>query len=275
MFYTISNECLTFCASDLGAEPESLTTNGRQWLNQIKNDVGTGLSPVLFPIIGPYADDEHPLPMHGFAKTSVFKTENITDSSITFVLDSDETTMKMYPYEFRLSVVYTLDGNRLITEYKVENKGEKPMYYAIGSHIGFCLNTQKENYTMVFDSDMEQNKEMVVYNACQEFVFDGNILDIKDNFFKKGCITIGNHKSKSWRFVNKTDNSVISYESEDFPYLTLWSIPKKPFICLESWSFRSGHFCGGDSIKDLPEICTLNPKDSKSYKYILQFESEN
>ena len=45
-----------------------------------------------------------------------------------------------------------------------KNEGEKQMPYAIGSHIGFCLNTDKENYTLVFDHDLENQKDVVLYN---------------------------------------------------------------------------------------------------------------
>lgn len=276
---TISNEKMTFSVSTIGAEPKSLKTKQREWLLQHKNEDGTGLSPILFPLIGPLHEDKHtvdgiayPMPMHGFAKTSLFEIKKITDNFVTLTLVSDDDIAKMYPYEFELSVNYIVEENRLITEYIVENKGDKPMYYAIGSHIGFCLNTKKENYTMVFDRNMEKISDMTVYNECDEFSFDGCRLDIKDKFFEKGCITIGNHNSKAWRFVNREDNSSIAYKSEDFPYFTLWSIPKEPFICLESWSFRSTHFCSGDSMSELPEICVLAPGESKSYAYTLEFD---
>ena len=279
--YTIANKTLKFSASVLGAEPKSLVTGKREWLVQPENEDGTGFSPVLFPIIGNLPDDKHvvdgktyPMPMHGFAKNSVFDVAEKTDSSISFVLNSDDEIMKMYPYKFKFSVTYSVEDNRLITEYRVVNDGDSRMHYAIGSHTGFCLNTDKENYTMIFERNMENREDVSLYNACDEFKFEDNRLDIKDVFFENGCVVIGTNKSKTWQFVNKTDNSIISYTSDDFPYLTLWSIPGQPFICLESWSFISCHFCKGESFSELPEICTLDAGADVTFKYVLSF-SEN
>ena len=276
--YTISNDKLRFSVSELGAEPKSLTSGDREWLVQHQNDDGTGFSPILFPIIGPLKNSEHivegkiyPMPMHGFAKTSVFAVKEQTESSITLVFSSNDENMKFYPYPFRVAITYTLEDNCLITEYTVKNEGEKQMPYAIGSHIGFCLNTDKEDYTLVFDHDLENQKDVALYNACDAFSFEGDKLNLKDLFFKTGCICVGNHKSESWHFVNNVDKSVISYASKDFPYLTLWSIPERPFICLESWSFRSCHFCDEQSIAEFPEVCTLEKGEEKTFRYTLTF----
>ena len=276
--YTISNSILNLSVSELGAEPKSLTIGSREWLVQHQNEDGTGFSPILFPLIGPLKNNEHqidgktyPMPMHGFAKNSIFQLKEKTENSMTLLFSSNEETMKMYPYAFQLAVTYTLEDHCFTTEYTIKNEDEKAMPFAIGSHIGFCLNTEKENYTLVFDHDLENQKGVALYNACDAFSFEGDKLNLKDLFFKTGCICVGNHKSESWRFVNNVDKSVIAYSSKDFPYLTLWSIPERPFICLESWSFRSCHFCDEQSIAEFPEVCTLEKGEQKTFRYTLTF----
>ena len=276
--YTISNSILNLSVSELGAEPKSLTTGSREWLVQHQNEDGTGFSPILFPIIGPLKNNEHqidgktyPMPMHGFAKNSIFQLKEKTENSMTLLFSSNEETMKMYPYAFQLAVTYTLEDHCFTTEYTIKNEDEKAMPFAIGSHIGFCLNTEKENYTLVFDRNMENLEEVSLYNACAEFAFHENRLDIKDMFFKTGCISVGHPKSEAWTFINRVDQSSIAYSSKDFPYLTLWSIPQRPFLCLESWSYRSCHFCDEQSISEFPEVCVLQKGEEKTFRYTLVF----
>ena len=97
-------------------------------------------SPLLFPICGGLKDDtyiyggkKYKMPKHGFAKRTEFKTGDITPQKAEFILCSNDETKKIYPFEFKLTVIFGLDENSIKITYRVENTGNKDMYFSIGS----------------------------------------------------------------------------------------------------------------------------------------------
>ena len=81
-------------------------------------------APVLFPIVGKVKDGktiidgkECLLGQHGFARDMEF--EEIGKHS--YVLKSNEETLKKYPYNFELYISYEVHKNVLTTKYKVKN----------------------------------------------------------------------------------------------------------------------------------------------------------
>ena len=57
--------------------------------------------------------------------------------ALSLRLDSSEETRKVYPFDFSLTVTYTLEENRLIKSHEVENKSDREMLYELGAHDGF------------------------------------------------------------------------------------------------------------------------------------------
>lgn len=266
----LKNEFAEFSAAICGAKPLSYVSQGREWLAGY-------VSPMLFPIIGPLPDDEHiyngktyHIPMHGFAQKMEFEVAEKSDTSVSLVLSANEKTLEMYPFEFRLTVCYMLDGKKLITRYKVENLGESTMYYGIGSHLGFNITLPKDDYTIVFDSDLEHNSSLNILGnpGIKELVeTDCNKLKVKSEFFERGAVIIGNHNATSYELVSNKDNTRITYHSTDFPYLTVWSDTSSPFLCIEPWSFSSCHCEEKKDLSAIKEISVLESGETAEYQY--------
>ncbi|EFR84784.1 protein LacX, chromosomal, partial [Listeria monocytogenes FSL F2-208] len=71
-------------------------------------------SPVLFPTVGRLVDDiylvdgkQYHLGQHGFARDRDFQVIEQTENTVRFELDADEDSLAIYPYKFKLSIVYT------------------------------------------------------------------------------------------------------------------------------------------------------------------------
>ena len=96
MIHRIHNTFLEVAASDLGAELMSIrSAGGREYLWQGDPAYWKGRSPTIFPYVarlnkGTYLLEgrEYHLPIHGFARTSVFALEARTEDSMTFLLES-------------------------------------------------------------------------------------------------------------------------------------------------------------------------------------------
>ena len=84
-------------------------------------------APNLFPIIGrlneyKYNKDgqTYELPQHGFAKDFEFEVAESSATKAVFVLKSNEETQAMYPYDFILTITYSLEGPELKHSLKLE-----------------------------------------------------------------------------------------------------------------------------------------------------------
>ena len=117
----LKNDLLSILVSERGAELQSIKdASGKEYLWQADPNFWPRHSPILFPIVCSVNNDtyrvdgkEYHLPRHGFARDTDFKLIAQSDRKVTFALESDEETKKVYPYDFTLSISYVLDENKV------------------------------------------------------------------------------------------------------------------------------------------------------------------
>lgn len=163
MIYKIENEFLKVEVNSFGAELKSLKTqnNGLEYLWNGDEKYWNRKAPVLFPIVGKLKEDfyifeniKYEMKQHGFARDYEFKVVEQGMDYVILLLESDETTMKLYPFSFDFYISYKLDDNKLITYYKVINKSKDKMYFSLGAHPAFnwpLLDGNKSDYFLEFD----------------------------------------------------------------------------------------------------------------------------
>ena len=154
--HKLQNDTLKITVSDRGAELKSITalSDGTEYLFDSDPTWWKFSSPVLFPIVGKLVDDkyraegkEFSLPGHGFARTTDFWLVDATDNTLTFALESNAATLKVYPYKFRLEVSFVLRGNEVNVRWKVANADDKTIYFSIGAHPALsCPVNYRENF---------------------------------------------------------------------------------------------------------------------------------
>jgi galactose mutarotase-like enzyme len=156
----------------------------------------SGSAPVLFPIIGGlknkeylYKGKKYSLPNHGFARESTFKAKQTGFTSAEFTLESNENTRKMYPFDFILKVVFTLENNGLAVQYDVFNKSIDSMFFSIGSHPAFNIpfaGGYLENYYVhfseeedmpryFFEDGLYRNETAPVFSNCRQISLNSTI----------------------------------------------------------------------------------------------------
>lgn len=141
---TLANNQIEIAVSRHGAELTSIKKNGTEYLWQGDPEFWNRQSPVLFPIVGSVWDGryraegrEFTLGQHGFARDMEFELVEKTPVSLTYSLTSDENTLKLYPWKFRLTITYTIDGPKLKVAWKVTNLDGRTMWFQIGAHPAF------------------------------------------------------------------------------------------------------------------------------------------
>ena len=144
MIYELKNSAMTAAVSDMGAELQSLRLNGVEYLWQADERYWGEHAPTLFPFVGRLVEEsyklngeEYHMSIHGFAKACLFEAVEQTENTLTMRLSDTEKTREMYPYQFALTIRYTLSESGISVDYEVENRDNKTMYFGLGGHPGF------------------------------------------------------------------------------------------------------------------------------------------
>lgn len=247
----LENETLIASIHPMGAELNSLYNKDLD-LEYIWNgnaDFWPRHSPVLFPIVGGliddsffYKDKKYTLAKHGFARDSEFELENSSSDSASFILKSTNETLKSYPFQFVLRILYTLEKNKLKVSYEVENPSDERMYFSIGTHPAFNVplteNSVYEDYYLEFENE----------ETCARHTLDGNILNgttpylekqsklpLKSSLFYEDAIIFKDLKSTTISIRNTKDEHGIHFNFDGFPYMGIWAAKDAPFVCIEPW----------------------------------------
>ena len=209
MNYEIKNDKITMVISSLGAEPQSLIFEGREYLWQGDKTYWFRRAPLLFPMIGPTKDNKisvdgvlYDMPNNGFARDTEFSFVEKTDSSITFVLeDSEKSRKENYPFGFVLKVTYTLlsDGY----EAKAEIKAKDDLWYTFGWHPAISLDingkgTELDTYSVHFSEKENCTKKTAINGVFQYFpsFLNGNEIKLSRELTDFGAIILDGVKSR-------------------------------------------------------------------------------
>ena len=254
-----------------GAELVSVTLDGEEKLHDGKNSWNRH-SPVLFPIVGKLKDgvtliEENPFEMgqHGFARDMEF--EKISDDS--YILKSNEETLKKYPYKFELYVSYVIQENTLITKYKVKNIDNRRIVFGIGAHPAFKCNYP--NCKIKFEKEEDQ---IEIYMLKDGLVvpekLDTNKF-IQNNEINLNRDTFKNLKSNKV-FLIEEGKQKLEFDFSKFNYLAIWSKIDATFLCIEPWMNTADKIDSDGVFEHKEDILSLNPNEEFEIEYKVKFD---
>ncbi len=260
MTTTISNSILTAQIKHLGAELFSLKSNqDKEYIWEGNPTFWGKHSPILFPIVGSlknnsysYNQKKYQLNRHGFAREMEFELIKKTEESATFSLISTVETKKVYPFDFELQICYSLDENKLNIDYKVINKTETTMPFAIGAHPAFALSGHFEEYNLEFQQDESLKyhllEEGLISNTTNEIQLDNKQLGLNYHLFENDALVFKTLESKSITIL-KNETPILKVNFTDFPNLGIWTVVNAPFLCIEPW------FGYSDTLNEYDDFC--------------------
>lgn len=247
MTTTISNTYLTAKINHKGAELFSLKSNhsNKEYIWEGNPDFWGKHSPVLFPIVGTLKNNSYSLnntnyslSRHGFARDMDFALVDKTENNATFSIQSNQETLKVYPFEFELQICYSLEEKNLNIEYKVINKSQFKMPFSIGAHPAFALNGNFEDYSIQFEKD-----ETLVYNLLENDLISnktetlektGDLVKLNYSLFENDALIFKSLQSKSLSIL-KNQAPLLKVNYQGFPHLGIWTKKDAPFLCIEPW----------------------------------------
>lgn len=274
-----------------GAELTSIKLNGKEKLHQGNNVLDENgkpfwgrHAPVLFPIVGQIKNNQtiingktYEMTQHGFARDCDFEQLEKTETKHTYLLKSNEETLKKYPFEFELYITYTVEENTLITEYTVINKDNKEMIFGLGGHPAFVCDYSLEEYELQFNQNEDKIEFMQLENGLLSntpihSLIGNNSIKLTKNIFDNDAIIMKNINSNKVILKNtKTHEDILEFDFTGFPYLAIWSKKGAPFVCIEPW-FNTTDKVDSDGIFEHKEnILKLQPNEKFECKYKVKF----
>ena len=282
----LRNEQISIIVSEKGAELQSIkSTNGNEYLWQADPKYWNRHSPILFPIVCSVNNEtyrvdgkEYHLPRHGFARDMEFKLIGKSERKVTFALESNQDTKKVYPYDFTLSVSYTLEDNKIGVIWHVLNTDKQEIHFQIGGHPAFNVPDMKAGDNQFGCIRLDNKEPMDALHSygdgsheMDEVPFieaENGIMEFSNNTWRNDSIKI--HKSQLHRaeLLNKAGEAEVTVEFRT-PVIAFWSPYGKeaPFVCIEPWYGIGDPQSFKGEFKDKPLMNHLLPGASFMSKY--------
>jgi len=277
--------------SEHGAEVQSLYNKGnnKEYLWQGDETCWNRKSPILFPIVGKLANNtyyvkgkDYHLTRHGFARDMNFEIIESRDNYVKFMLKANEQTMLFYPYNFKLTVSYRIEGNKLTTKFKVYNRSSELLYFSIGAHPAFNTNLSDngiEDYYLDFE-EMKTLKSKVMDTEVGLMTHKETIvmenqdkLNLRYAMFENDALIFDNIDKVTLR--NNINSDEIKMTCYNFPLLGLWTSKnhkKCPFICIEPWYGMADYAGRPKEISEKAYIQSVYPDDKFVSMYTLEIK---
>lgn len=252
---TISNEYLTVLINPLGAEVTSVKDNAShlEYMWQANPVYWPRHAPILFPIVGRLQDNQYQvngqtyqLTQHGFARDNEFRLWSRTTSSVTLRYASDDQSKTKYPFDFALTVKYTLTAHQLKVAFTVDNPSDQTLPFSLGAHPGFnvpfgdVFNKFEDYQVTVAPKRVYQRVPLVgpYSDSTHSVPLDlTHPLRLSHDLFDHDAqvLTLNDQETTVMLGTPRDDHGVALTTTA--PYLGIWSpYPKQaPFVCLEPW----------------------------------------
>lgn len=247
MIHYIENDYLVVGVKEFGCEIATIKSKKTdcEFMWQGNPDIWSGQAPILFPIVGRLIDDKYTLdgidyemPKHGFARKMLWKFLGADDSKMRFRLSDTAETHTIYPYEFDLTVTYTLEKNVLTVSHSIKNKTDNTMYFSIGAHpafncaIGDVLSFDEKE--TIYTEKIDLVKSLRLPDKTLILDNERDIV-ITENIFDEDALILSGIKSENITLNLNETGKKINFFLGKAPYLGIWAKPGAPYVCIEPW----------------------------------------
>jgi galactose mutarotase-like enzyme len=287
--FQLENDRLTISVDAKGAELKSVIRKdlGLEYMWSGDPAFWAKTSPVLFPIVGTlkentyyFNDREYHLSRHGFARDQAFNVTEQTVDSIAFSTRSNEDTLAVYPFRFTFSLIYSVAGDKLSVEYRVQNNGDERMFFSVGGHPAFKVplveGTRYEDYRLVFEKEENAgrwpiSKDGLIEKTTQPLLQQTRELPVTKELFSKDALVLKGLKSQWVQLASDKTPHGLKFYFEGFPFLGLWAAPGADFVCIEPWCGIADNVDSNQQLPDKEGILQLLPEEEFRRVWRVQF----
>ena len=284
---SISNGSLTASIDTMGAQLMSLLKGESEYLWQGDANWWPRRAPILFPIVGVLKDGKAEsaegtvsLARHGLARLNQFVVVEKSDSSVTLQLKSTEETLKAYPYDFELKLIFSVAGDTLTQTYEVNNPANVVLPFTLGAHPAFNIPipgveaASLDQYQLSFTRSWTSYGPSITddglcdYTTPQKLIVDSDMLPLSWELIdREKTITLEDVPDRRITLAANMEASSeahgIQMEFDGFDYLGIWSAaPGCPFVALEPWCGIADTVDTDGIFEHKPGIICLEPGQS-------------
>jgi len=284
----VENEFIRIRVKETGAELGSIFNKKTQTELLWQGDANfwSGQAPILFPIVGMLKEGKYihkgktyELPRHGLARRSNnWNIEKNSDVSVRATLIADEETLKVYPFNFKLEVTYSLTEKRVKISHKVSNLGIEKMPFSIGGHPAFNCPVNDlvsySDYSLHFEKEENSERHFIdqdgLFAGDTELILkDSAKLELTDSLFNKDALVFQDLKSKSITLVGPV-GKIVKVSYTDFNTIGIWAKPEAPFVCIEPWIGYSDTTESTQNLFDKKGSKILQPNNTFEANYTIE-----
>ena len=291
MIIKIQDEKASAAIDTLGAQLISYQdAAGKEYIWQRNKDVWAFCSPLLFPTIGNCRNGRtmigetwYEIPKHGFCRDADFTSTQTSPSEASFQISSNDRTLSMYPFVFKLTLTYRLENGALHMTYQVENLQDFPMPYCLGAHPGFIcpmeegaafedyvleLETPEHIRSIVYDIpnlQFDVNRSRVTLNGERE-------IPLTHGLFNDDAIFFDGLKSRSVSILHKDSKKGIQVDFPGFETVAFWTMdnPNASFLCVEPWNGSAIRSDEDDHYEHKKHLQTLGAGETRCHEMTIR-----
>ncbi len=227
-----------------------------------------------------YAGKTYAMGNHGFVRDLEFRLKHEGPDSLRYELASDQASLAIYPFDFRLVVSYAVQGSVLEVGYEVANAGDKRMPFSIGAHPAFRApllpGERREDFDLVFEKAETVdryclNSDNLWSGEMESFLRGASGVPVTQSLFERGAIVLKDHVSRKVALKSRASGRFVELGFPDFPQLGIWS-PKGdcPFVCIEPWFGVMALAGSAQELERKEAVLFLEPGASFSAAYTIR-----
>ena len=202
-----------------------------------------GGMPVLFPICGnlpgdrlPLPEGEYPMKQHGFARDLPWQLEALAEGGgVQLTLSDSAATRQQFPFGFRLSLELRLEPAALAISAVVENRGDRPMPFALGLHPYFAVSSLGAVALEGLPQHCFNHLTMAAAATAPQLARLEQGVDLLAE--PAGAV----------RLRDRLAGFAVELQpTAPFDLAVVWSDPPRPMVCLEPWTAPRGALISGE-----------------------------
>lgn len=285
------NEFLSLEVNEEGGCLKSLIDKRRneELIYQPHPDSWKGQDVFIFPFIARLKDQtysidgkDYQMKNHGLLRYMKAEMSLERNKDIKATFNSNEETLRKYPFEFRAYALYHLEKNKLEINYHIFNLSDRDMPFEVGAHPAFKLpGEKKEDEFDISKNTIHFEKRMHLRRILQDEKAEFNIGEIKyrhtdsiplsKELFRKIPTLILKAEDIDKVVLEKKDGSSIRISKPNIPYLALWSDQKYgDYVAIEPWDGLPDYVDAEKDMYQKKDIHILKPKKEYTFRYTIE-----
>ena len=260
MRYQLENEQMKAEIESFGAELKSLVrkADAREYMWEADPAFWGKTSPILFPFIGKLEGAKYScqgkayeMDKHGFARDMEFAVTLQEKDRIVFAIESNQSTLQKFPFEFMLEVEYVLSETGISEKVRVTNRGGEPMYFSFGGHPAFACpiktgaeQARTECFVRLYgvegkaavDSTEIGVPDGLLTGKKTGISLENGVFPIVEGIFDHDALCFAGEGITAAALLDQEKKEYVRLEA-DCPVWGIWSMPdsRAGYVCIEPW----------------------------------------